>query len=260
MEEKRKISAKTLIADVRAGMTSDELMGKHDISKASLDKALGKLKAANLISDGDLRTIEENSYPRGTQKPFQCPSCGMSQSKGFDECPRCGIIVSKFVKRKVMPALPPKESVNAGEHSDGTPTGRRNPRPRQPNQSGKLLPILYFVFFCLLVFFIFSENPIKEKDANSARDTKTRHASTTKIFIPEEGEWCRINSNCIAVRAQGDVGRVELGDPPRGGAVALNAGHSVQFVNYKFMSGTYEVFIPGQIGTFWVAKERCSPQ
>jgi len=116
MEEKRKISAKTLVADVRAGMTASELMSKHDFSKASLDKALDKLKSANLLSDRDIDTLQERSHPQELPWTFKCPKCGLPQNQKAETCQDCGVIFSRL---KAEPSL------SAVSSEDNTPSSAR---------------------------------------------------------------------------------------------------------------------------------------
>ncbi len=54
MPQKRKLSAKEVLADIRAGMYDEQLMQKYKLSTASLQSLFGKLLKAGLITRSEL--------------------------------------------------------------------------------------------------------------------------------------------------------------------------------------------------------------
>ena len=92
---KQKISAKDLIADLRAGMDDPALMKKYGLSAQGLQSAFKKLVEAKALKQSEL----ENRVPlaeKTVDLVWKCPACGKPQTREFDECPECGIIVSKL--------------------------------------------------------------------------------------------------------------------------------------------------------------------
>ena len=68
-----------------------------------------------------------------------CPKCGFSDDIGFDDCPGCGIIVSKFLKREKE--LKASEEAEAGEirHSLETLNNAQSLVIRQKKEWGEIL-------------------------------------------------------------------------------------------------------------------------
>ncbi len=117
------INAAEVLRDIRGGMTSQDIMKKYNLSPKGLQSLFDKLVNASVLNESELpqssamrpapdrgprpATIAEESkahstIPR-TQAPFdawKCPACGGSQPEVPEECPRCGIVVSKFEDRQ----------------------------------------------------------------------------------------------------------------------------------------------------------------
>jgi|GEM_PF-1766695 len=92
---KQKISAKDLIADIRAGMDDPSLMKKYGLSAQGLQTAFRKLVEANVLKQAEL----DKRLPleqRTADLAWECPACGMPQVHAFDQCPKCGTVVSKI--------------------------------------------------------------------------------------------------------------------------------------------------------------------
>jgi hypothetical protein len=88
----KKISGKSLAADVRSGMDCLALSEKHELSVTQLKKAISALVTKGILSETEL--------PQWTsqEKPWKCPKCGRSQSERFERCPVCGVIIAKLLK------------------------------------------------------------------------------------------------------------------------------------------------------------------
>ena len=97
---KVKIDAKTALEDIRAGMSDSALMDKHKLSAMGLQSLFDKLLQAGVISRSELEERIPLSQKSVDIEIFRCPACGMPQFSEFDECPQCGVIVSKFIKRQ----------------------------------------------------------------------------------------------------------------------------------------------------------------
>jgi len=75
------------------------LMEKYTVSTKGLQGLFQKLVDAGLISKSGL----SKRNPRGEDSVqldiIKCPSCGMPQFGSFDECPQCGVILSKYQQK-----------------------------------------------------------------------------------------------------------------------------------------------------------------
>ncbi len=91
----RKINVGQVLQDLKDGMHDTAIMAKYNLSPGQLQTLYGKLAAAGLWKREEATTAKpENASAEDA--PFVCPSCGMPQSRSFDECPQCGVIVSKL--------------------------------------------------------------------------------------------------------------------------------------------------------------------
>lgn len=122
MAEKKKISAKEILADVKAGMTDQELMDKYQLSSSGLQSLFRKMIGANLLTEYDLDQ-RAPPLPKTPETPppirkatgqsggphFECGACGFSQNEPFNECPKCGIVYGKRHVQK-EPAPEPSET------------------------------------------------------------------------------------------------------------------------------------------------------
>lgn len=104
--EKKKISAKDILADIKGGMDATALKMKYGLSDEGLNKVYGKLKTAGLLTEGDLRPCkmlddqkEQRSADRSISMAWRCPACNAPQPERMEECPQCGAIASKVEGR-----------------------------------------------------------------------------------------------------------------------------------------------------------------
>ena len=101
---KRPISAAQMVADIRGGMRKQGLMDKYGLSEKQLQSVLRKLRHLQhtkklrttrpIEPTMDTRRVRRDASP---EKKWQCPACSRWQSKAYEECPSCGIVVAKFV-------------------------------------------------------------------------------------------------------------------------------------------------------------------
>lgn len=97
---KRKISAKEVLADIRAGMTDSQLELKYNISNSSLKMVYRKLVAAGVLKENELPAAERDTKtdsPESIQTgDVYCPSCKSVQAPGATECAICGVVFEKL--------------------------------------------------------------------------------------------------------------------------------------------------------------------
>jgi hypothetical protein len=115
MAEKRTLSAREMAADIRAGATDEFLLRKYGVSERALQRLFQKLLDAKILTqnDFDSRTpdvlegeavaiedgqLKSPSDQESVQAEWRCPNCKKPQQIEYDECPECGVIVSKFEK------------------------------------------------------------------------------------------------------------------------------------------------------------------
>ena len=112
---KRTIDAREVLKDIKSSMSDPDLMEKYSLSARGLQSLFQKLQSANLLSQQDLDDRTPLTERTVTLDVFRCPSCGYPQFSKFDECPQCGVLVSKFGKQ---PPAGPKTS-RAGPDLEG---------------------------------------------------------------------------------------------------------------------------------------------
>jgi hypothetical protein len=95
--ENRKIDPQKLARDILRGMDHDQLMEKYGVCSETLHGLYEEVAAAGLI---DKSLVPNVIFSRAEARSggWTCPNCGISQTEEFDECPVCGIGVSKFGK------------------------------------------------------------------------------------------------------------------------------------------------------------------
>lgn len=97
---KKKISAREVLADIRAGMTDSQLELKYKISNSSLRMVYRKLLAAGVVREDELPAPDRDTRA-DSPKSFQthevyCPSCKSVQAPGATECSSCGVVFEKL--------------------------------------------------------------------------------------------------------------------------------------------------------------------
>ncbi len=95
----QKISAKELVADIRGGMGNAALVEKYKISAQGLQSIFNKLIAAGALQQAELDN-RASSDDRTVNLAWKCPACGKPQSREYDECPDCGVIITKFLRQQ----------------------------------------------------------------------------------------------------------------------------------------------------------------
>ncbi len=93
---KRRIKARELVADIRTGLCLPDLSNKYDLSEKTLKRLLEQCVDASVLDQSELDRLVQPQ--EAITISWKCPGCGMPYSREFDECPSCGIIVSKYLK------------------------------------------------------------------------------------------------------------------------------------------------------------------
>jgi flagellar basal body-associated protein FliL len=107
--DKRKISAKEMVADIRSGMDNAKLRRKYKLSHEALESVYTKLANAGVLKEFEVRSrLASTSIERPDARQTDslqgslCPSCNAAVPTGSDECPVCGIVLSKFVSAETL--------------------------------------------------------------------------------------------------------------------------------------------------------------
>lgn len=104
--EKKTLSAKKILSDIRSGMDDSGLKLKYDLSDKALDTVCRRLVAAGALTEQEIRRLKRL---RGSPEPppqipeaiqWRCPACNVPQAAEMPECPACGIVVAKFTGRQ----------------------------------------------------------------------------------------------------------------------------------------------------------------
>jgi uncharacterized paraquat-inducible protein A len=95
----KKISAKAIMTDLKAGMSDTELMGKYNISFQGLQDLFGKLVDAKLATRAyfDNRARKQVGLMKKQETNRTCPYCGYTSAEQFTRCPRCHNDVSDWL-------------------------------------------------------------------------------------------------------------------------------------------------------------------
>jgi hypothetical protein len=95
----KKISAKAIMIDLKAGMSDTELMEKYKISFQGLQDLFGKLVDAKLATRAyfDNRGRQQAGLMKNQETSRTCPYCGYCSDEQFTKCPRCHNDVSDWL-------------------------------------------------------------------------------------------------------------------------------------------------------------------
>ncbi len=96
---KPQLSAKEILQDLRAGMDDAALMEKYNLSAQGLQSAFNKLIAAGVLKQAELDQ-RTRPHEQVINTVWKCPACGKPQTRELEECPDCGVIATKFLKRQ----------------------------------------------------------------------------------------------------------------------------------------------------------------
>ena len=123
--EKRKITAREVLTDIRAGADDAGLMRKYQLSAPGLQSVLNKMVQAGMVTEEELDErvpLSERTVDIGL---FICPACGNIQGREFIECPRCGYVAPGQAKKsKTLRTSSGKSKARPGDRFAGQRGGR----------------------------------------------------------------------------------------------------------------------------------------
>lgn len=133
--DKRRITAREILKDIRGGASDSTLMKKYTLSAQGLQSVFTKLVSSGVVAQAELDDrvpVSERTVDLGL---FICPACGNIQGKEFVTCPRCGFSTPQRAKQ-TAPAKTEgqpgksaaKKPVNSLKTPVGTPIARDEPR------------------------------------------------------------------------------------------------------------------------------------
>jgi hypothetical protein len=71
-------------------------MQKYDLTSRGIQQLFKKLLETNLLTKAEVEERTPLAERSIALEVFRCPACRLPQLHKFDECPQCGIVVSKF--------------------------------------------------------------------------------------------------------------------------------------------------------------------
>jgi len=88
----KKISARSIMMDLKTGLSDRELMDRYGLSFQGLQTVFTQLIAANLATEGyfEKRAVKQAGARPTEEKAGTCPYCGHTMPEGTKRCPRCG--------------------------------------------------------------------------------------------------------------------------------------------------------------------------
>lgn len=171
----KKINAKEVLNDINSGMRDNALMGKYGLSPGQLKSLMNKLEAAGLLKqpEPEQPTVQEEAPI--AYSFFACPSCGHSGNEEFEECPRCGVVVSKYE--------PPKEPPAAQQTATGT--GQKPPIEVWPEQTRRNLQGVKIIVVLALILAGLVALVLYDKQRKAAQSTQPPPAQEV---VSQEGQ------------------------------------------------------------------------
>lgn len=105
--ERRKLSAKQILSDIRSGVDRAELKRKYGLSDKSLQSVRRQLLDKGLLTEQEFARLNppvaesppETSRAVPNLPRWRCPACQTAQPSTMSECPACGVVVAKFLAR-----------------------------------------------------------------------------------------------------------------------------------------------------------------
>jgi len=99
------MKASTVVAEIREGVSDSALMEKYQLSSKGLESLFKKLIGAGAITQAELDSRAIPQHEEDVEIAWKCPACGKPQPQEVAVCPKCGVIVEKFVKRTLAPEV-----------------------------------------------------------------------------------------------------------------------------------------------------------
>jgi hypothetical protein len=95
----KKISAKSIMADLKAGLTDKELMERYAISFQALQDLFAQMIKAKLATQAyfNRRAAKQASIGVKPKQQHTCPYCGFVSDESFAQCPQCDQDASEWL-------------------------------------------------------------------------------------------------------------------------------------------------------------------
>jgi ankyrin repeat protein len=109
--QKLKISARSIVDDIRSGMTDSELERKYGLSHDALQYILRRLCEADVITQLELyerTTLSDSDMHRAFKEHdhvFKCPICGKTIPAHADECTNCEVMNRQVDNELIIESL-----------------------------------------------------------------------------------------------------------------------------------------------------------
>jgi len=238
---KRTINAKLILQDIQAGMDEAEIKSKYRLSDKGYWTVIQKLSAIGAPKEPEPPTAAPT--PRADPKPtrpqvsvtWRCPSCGTPQTRAYDECPHCGVIVAKVSAMQHAPGPPLPASFSRESRQDDSGAGRR-----------AVVVVFTIVVLVVVGGVLLKRSPSQRNEVTIGAVERT--SSQPGEVAIDEAEFPSAQPSEVA------IGDVELPAPqpsqiPVGHAVRPpthrpkpTVGHSVQAAGsvHKFTKGNFE--------------------
>ena len=233
----KKINRKMVLDDIRAGVDENALMDKYGLTPGQLASVMRRLDEAGLLAgsqEGDLIDATE----RIEQVRLTCPACAASLPTGLDECPKCGVIFSKY---KASDEPLKKQEGQTATSIPGLFTGEIV-QVEQRSPFVWIGALLGVVIILAALYFMFrssnetsqvsrSEPPVVRTvttpEAEQARDAASEVAEVSEEREPEAG--ASPSAGVVASPDSGDAqARLEeAGEPTQTGPAELEPATSV---------------------------------
>ena len=189
----RKISGKLLTLDIQRGASYEELLERYEVTPQAMDRFFKGLVDAGRVNASALPIPEE--FTRGTLRT--CPKCAAPLGVDSEECTSCGVLVSKFLKRRQREEEEKKKE--AERKVEAAPQGKPENSQSKPKSShGSLIIGLLLGFLGLVIVFVVS-NPVKTSSV--PMDSSPGHHSVQSVQLTEAipvraevlAEWYQAN-------------------------------------------------------------------
>jgi hypothetical protein len=160
-------------------MRDNALMGKYELSPGQLKSLMKKLETAGLLKQPEPEQPAVPAEASIDYSFFACPACGFSGSGQFEECPRCGVVVSKYEPPKTPPAVE-----QAAPGTQGKPAVEVWPEQTRRNFQGiKIIVVLALILASLLALVLFDKH---RKAARSTQPGPVQEAVSQEETSEEE--------------------------------------------------------------------------
>lgn len=175
---KKKINAKEVVRDIKAGMHNNALMQKYELSPGQLKGLIKKLEDAGLIKPPEPEELAPDAHDTFDEPYMTCPACGYGQNGEFDDCPRCGVVVSKY-----EPPKPPPGTEQSPDGSPKKPAIEVWPEQTKPNLRGiKIIVVLALILVAFIALVLYD----KHRKAQQAMQPQPKQEEMSREPTEEE--------------------------------------------------------------------------